>query len=202
MDTTTSPKVLILQEARQQFFSHGYSKVIMADLAKQLGMSKKTLYQYFRGKEELLHAVMREFLDALQLEVEQLLREDEQDYARKADELFHTVGQRFAQINGQLLTDVRKQAPKTWQLLQDYRTEAAFIRFRALLEEGKRKGHIRQDANLTLAVLLYASALEKILDPEYIRQVPQELMQELTYTPSVVYEGLASIIFHGVLKKQ
>lgn len=202
MDQTTNPKTVILQEAQQQFFSHGYSKVLMADLARQLGMSKKTLYQYFRGKEELLYAVMKQFLGNLQQEVERLLQEEEQDYARKADKVFHTVGQRFAQINGQLLTDIRKQAPKTWQLLQDYRTEAAFKRFRTLLEEGMRKGHIRQDTNLTLAVLLYASALEKILDPEYIRQVPQELMQELTYTPSVVYEGLASIIFNGVLQKQ
>lgn len=196
-----SIKDTIVKTAREQFFSFGYSKVLMADLARQLGMSKKTLYQYFRGKEELLHAVMKRFLDALQQEVEQLLQQDEADFVRKADQVFHTVGQRFAQINGQLLTDIRKQAPKTWQLLQDYRTEAAFTRFRSLLEEGKRKGSIRQDANLTLAVLLYASALEKILDPAYIRQVPEELMQELTYTPSVVYEGLASIIFHGVLQK-
>lgn len=202
MNTPTNPKALILQEAQHQFFTHGYSKVLMADLARQLGMSKKTLYQYFRGKEELLHAVVKAYLQSLQQEVEDLLKQEEADFVQKAELVFRTVGQRFGRINGQLLNDIRKHSPSSWLLLQQYRTEAAFIRFRKLLEEGKRKGFIRQDANLTLAVLLYASALEKILDPEFIRQVPAELMQELTYTPSAVYEGLASLIFHGLLEKE
>jgi AcrR family transcriptional regulator len=202
MDTQTNPKTLILQEAQQQFFTHGYSKVLMADLARQLGMSKKTLYQYFRGKEELLHAVIKNYLEKLQQEVERLLQQEEADFVRKAEQVFYTVGQRFAPINGQLLADIRKHAPSSWQLLQTYRSEAAFKRFRTLLEEGKRKGYIRQGANISLAVLLYASALEKILDPEFIRQVPPELMQDLTYTPSAVYEGLANLIFHGLLEKK
>lgn len=202
MDTTNTPKALILQQAQQQFFKQGYSKVLMADLAKQLGMSKKTLYQYFRGKEELLHAVIKHYLDALQREVEHLLQQEEADFTRKAEQVFHTVGQRFALIDGQLLTDIRKHTPKTWQLLQAYRTEAAFKRFRTLLEEGSRKGYIRKDANISLAVLLYASALEKILDPEFISQVPPELMKDIDYTPSAVYEGLANLIFHGLLDKK
>lgn len=202
MDTSTNPKALILEEAQKQFFTHGYSKVLMADLARQLGMSKKTLYQYFRGKEELLHAVVKNYLEKLQQEVEQLLQQNEPDFVQKAEQVFRTVGQRFAQINGQLLADIRKHTPSSWQLLQQYRAQAAFSRFRTLLEEGKRKGYIREDANISLAVLLYASALEKILDPEFIRQVPEELMQGLNYTPSAVYEGLASLIFHGLLNKK
>jgi AcrR family transcriptional regulator len=202
MDTTSTPKALILQEAQKQFFTNGYSKVLMADLAKQLGMSKKTLYQYFKGKEELLHAVIKAYLGKLQLEVEQVLQEEDADFVRKAEQVFHTVGQRFNPISSQLLKDIRKNTPKTWDLLQAYRAEAAFSRFKTLLEEGRRKGYIRKEANLSLAVLLYASALEKILDPEFIRQVPEELMQDITYTPSAVYEGLANLIFHGLLEKK
>ncbi|PKV63324.1 TetR/AcrR family transcriptional regulator [Pontibacter ramchanderi] len=202
MDTINSPKALILQEAQQQFFDQGYSKVLMADLAKQLGMSKKTLYQYFRGKEELLHAVIKHYLEELQHDVEHLLQQEEADFNYKAEQVFRTVGQRFARINGQLLKDIRKHTPKTWQLLQQYRTEAAFKRFKTLLEEGNQKGFIRKDANTSLAVLLYASALEKILDPEFISQVPPELMETIDYTPSAVYEGLANLIFHGLLERK
>ncbi|EJF11216.1 MULTISPECIES: TetR/AcrR family transcriptional regulator [Pontibacter] len=202
MDTINTPKALILQEAQQQFFNQGYSKVLMADLAKQLGMSKKTLYQYFRGKEELLHAVIKNYLEELQRDVESLLQQEASNFVSKAEQVFRTVGQRFARINGQLLTDIRKHTPKTWQLLQQYRAEAAFKRFKTLLDEGNQKGFIRKDANISLAVLLYASALEKILDPEFISQVPPELMQDINYTPSAVYEGLASLIFHGLLEKK
>jgi AcrR family transcriptional regulator len=202
MSIQADPKTQILQEARKQFFAHGYSKVLMADLARQLGMSKKTLYQYFRGKEELLTAMLKEYLGELKREVEEILQQDDLEFIQKASQAFGIVGTKFSPINSQLITDIKKNAPSSWLLLQQYKTDAAFLRFNALLKEGIAKGHIRKDVNRPLAVMLYASALETILDPDFIRQVPPELMQELNYTPAAVYEGLVHLILNGILEKE
>ena len=62
-ETASTPEtvpVRILQQARAHFFTHGYSKFTMDDLATELGMSKKTLYVHFAGKDEILSAVIDE----------------------------------------------------------------------------------------------------------------------------------------------
>src|SRR5881398_4120774 len=48
----------IVDAARVHFFSHGFRRVTMDDLAFELGISKKTLYAYFPGKFDLLEAVL------------------------------------------------------------------------------------------------------------------------------------------------
>ena len=73
MEAPDNPRDRIIAEAKNMFFSFGYSKVLMAELAKRLGMSKKTLYQYFTSKEELLSVVIRNHGQEIQREVEHRL---------------------------------------------------------------------------------------------------------------------------------
>jgi TetR/AcrR family transcriptional regulator, cholesterol catabolism regulator len=51
-------KERIQQKAHELFMRYGVRSVSMDDIASQLGMSKKTIYQYFNEKDELVDAVM------------------------------------------------------------------------------------------------------------------------------------------------
>ncbi|MCU0359257.1 MAG: TetR/AcrR family transcriptional regulator [Bacteroidia bacterium] len=42
----------ILHTSLQMFFRYGIKHVTMDDIAKELGMSKKTIYQYFKEKDD------------------------------------------------------------------------------------------------------------------------------------------------------
>jgi AcrR family transcriptional regulator len=48
----------IIQEATKLFLSKGYKKTKMTDVARNLGVSKGAIYQYFESKEDLLLAVI------------------------------------------------------------------------------------------------------------------------------------------------
>ncbi len=48
----------IVGVAERIFLRSGFSRVLMDDLARELGMSKKTLYAHFASKEALLRAVL------------------------------------------------------------------------------------------------------------------------------------------------
>ena len=48
----------ILEVAGSQFFSLGFTKVTMDEIAHEMGMSKRTLYQYFPGKKALLRKAL------------------------------------------------------------------------------------------------------------------------------------------------
>ncbi|WP_347159139.1 TetR/AcrR family transcriptional regulator [Pontibacter chitinilyticus] len=189
----------IIQEASALFFSTGYSHVLMSELAQRLGMSKKTLYLYFASKEELLQVVIKEYQQEIQSEVERLLKDETQAFPDKINQIFGFVATKLYTVSPTFVKDVKKHAPKGWALVQAYKADAAFIRFNTLLNEGVRQGYVRQDVNRPLAVLLYASALESILNPDFTQQVPEDLMQELPLKPASVFDGLLNIIFHGIL---
>jgi AcrR family transcriptional regulator len=50
----------IMHVAREVFFEYGYSAASMSEIASRLGGSKGTLYNYFKNKEELFEAQVRD----------------------------------------------------------------------------------------------------------------------------------------------
>ena len=58
MITEANTKVRIRDKAKELFLRYGIRSVSMDDIANQLGMSKKTIYQYFTDKNELVDAVV------------------------------------------------------------------------------------------------------------------------------------------------
>jgi AcrR family transcriptional regulator len=66
----------ILRTAADLFRESGYRATTLDDIAGRLGMSKATLYAYFRAKEEILAAISRETIERFTRELEIVLRSD------------------------------------------------------------------------------------------------------------------------------
>lgn len=192
-------KERIIATAGKLFFERGYVNVLMAEIAREAGMSKKTLYQHFAGKEELVQEVIRAYQHELQNTVEQLINNPAIPFPEKASLIFKHVANRLQDINPQFIEDIKQISPQSWKLVHDYKTDAAYLRFSRLLEEGAQLGYLREDINRSLAVVLYASALDAVVNPAFMRQVPEQLSKELPYNPDAILDGLVKIIFKGVL---
>ena len=64
MDT----RIRIQEKARDMFMRLGIRSVSMDDIAAALGMSKKTIYQSFADKDELVDSVIGDFIDQAEAE--------------------------------------------------------------------------------------------------------------------------------------
>jgi AcrR family transcriptional regulator len=64
----------ILRAAAELFRERGYRASTLDDIAARLGMSKVTLYSYFRAKEEMLAAISREVIDEFTRELALVLQ--------------------------------------------------------------------------------------------------------------------------------
>jgi AcrR family transcriptional regulator len=62
MDESKSYSV-ILEVAERIFFQYGYSNTSMEEIANECGMSKKTLYKYFKSKEGILLECVKRRID-------------------------------------------------------------------------------------------------------------------------------------------
>jgi AcrR family transcriptional regulator len=137
----------ILEAALEVFASRGYSAARLDDVAAGAGISKGTLYLYFKNKEELFKAVVRHHILANLAEAETLV----QGSARATPELMKGVLMAF----GTALTTTRAGViPKLIvaesgnfpDLARFYAEEVVGRGFRliaALLERGKARGDLR-----------------------------------------------------------
>ncbi len=107
-------KERIQKKAHELFLRYGIRSVSMDDIAAQLGMSKKTIYQFFSEKDELVTAVMDDEVNYTQHKCEMC-----KNNARNAvEEIFLTLErmyEQFANLNPVVLYDAEKFHPKAFE---------------------------------------------------------------------------------------
>ena len=67
----------ILRCSVESFTKYGSKHFTMDEIAQTLGISKKTIYKYFKGKEDLVMASVKVLTDEFAFEVEQIIKENQ-----------------------------------------------------------------------------------------------------------------------------
>jgi len=115
-------RLRIIQVAHKMFNERGYRNVTIKDLAEQLGMSKKTIYQYFSGKEEIAAAVVEECIRRLD-EVAKIT--DTPDLAPRdaIKEILMRTKEETLRFGALFMMDMEKYLPELAQRYQTFRNE-------------------------------------------------------------------------------
>jgi AcrR family transcriptional regulator len=151
-----SNRMRILQAADELFNARGYKSVTIRDLAERLGMSKKTIYQYFSGKEEIASEVMEHVMGRIVEKFDRLEKSGPgENPLAEIRETFKQVKAEIARVSPLFREDIRKLLPQLNQRIKDVRAERIRkIEFciRAAQQKGLAKATI--DARLATLVLL------------------------------------------------
>jgi len=186
-----APRARILDAAQARFFAHGFSRVTMDALAADLGMSKKTLYRHFPGKEPLLQAVMARFTRGIAREMDRVLRDRSRDFPSRLAGILDALGRRLVLLDRSFLEDMGRHAPRVWARIEAFRRERIFRVFGSLLREGAARGHFRRDLDPDLIVHIYFQSIQNVLNPRTLAALPHSTAQ--------VFQTLRSVLFEGML---
>lgn len=189
----------ILNKARDLFYEKGYSKVTVDEIALGLGISKKTIYKYYWGKEQLLQRIFKEFKNNLAAEVDAVLDNAELKYTSKLKQLMTRVAVALAGMSPIFFVELRISFPELWDEMHRYKQEAAFLSFNRLIEEGMDNGYVKPGINKDMVVALYASAIDNLLDPRFLYQLPDEIKFGMPKYPSEIFDQVLHIICEGIL---
>lgn len=77
--------------AKDLFSKWGYSKVTTDEISSALGISKRTLYNFFESKEKLLEEIIQEELSKIEILINDLLKKAE----KKDFDFIDTIKQMF-----------------------------------------------------------------------------------------------------------
>ncbi|HVD98807.1 MAG TPA: TetR/AcrR family transcriptional regulator [Cytophagaceae bacterium] len=144
------PKDIILKGALDMFLRYGVKSITMDDISRTLGVSKKTIYQYFEDKDALVCACVSNFTE-FQKESFIKMRDDSKDALEELIKCSDFMRSSVCNINPALLYDVKKYHPRAWAIYLDYRREFVEKCIQDMLHRGVGDGLFR--ANIDTAIL-------------------------------------------------
>lgn len=145
MDT----KLRIQEKANDLFRRYGIKSITMDEIATQLGASKKTLYQYFSDKDELVEAVVSNTIRFAQ-QICEKNRDESKDAVQELFAALDFVQQIFSEMNPAMMYDLEKFYPKAYRHFLEHKNRYLFEVIKDNLRRGIDQELYRPDINVDI----------------------------------------------------
>lgn len=183
----------ILDAAEGMFKKYGIRSVTMSDLARQLGMSKKTLYVHLENKRDLISKIMATYIDR----EKQMILSCKAEAKNALDEMMRIsiqVRETIKNINPSILFDLRKYHYPIWEQFECFRKDFIYNTMRENMERGKAEGIYREDMNTDVISRIYISTVELFAD--------DELFPAEQFPRSDLHHQMVMYHLHGIISKE
>lgn len=174
----------ILRKVKELYNKYGIKSVTMDDVARELGMSKKTLYQYVQNKDELVEKV----IDLYQEEHEGYFNKIKSKKLNAIQSLLWVnklISKMMEDHNPSVEFDLRKYHPAVFHKIKEQSHEKMYNSVLNNIIQGKKEGLYRDNINEILIAKLYVLRIDTIMESEIITREemmnPEVINQILEY---------------------
>ncbi|TVP45100.1 MAG: TetR/AcrR family transcriptional regulator [Mongoliibacter sp.] len=157
-------KEKIIETATEQFMRFGVRSVTMDDIARQAGVSKKTIYQEFSDKNQLVYETFQAAIESDKCSMERFPQK-KIGVIEHLVQLSQYMRERFANINPYILNEIQRYFPQSWQLFEDFKKDFVLKEIIELLDSGKEQGYFRPEINSEILGLLRLEQMMLSFDP-------------------------------------
>lgn len=137
----------ILNKATELFFSRGIKSITMDDISKNMGVSKKTIYQFYADKKELVEKVICNLVTDHQTKI-QSLREHAENAIHEVALQTEAMVEIFQSLKPGLLYELQKYFPASWLLVDSHKTDGVYVGITLNLERGIKEGVYRPEIDV------------------------------------------------------
>lgn len=156
-------KTQIVQKAEELFLRYGIKSVSMDDIARELGISKKTLYQSVDNKTELIEEIfscrVEEEKEAM-LQIHQSSTDAVEEILKIANFILH----KLRQLSPAMMYDLQKYYHSVWKQMEALHHRYVYQLIRSNLELGIRQGVFRQTINPDIIAKLFVGKISLAAD--------------------------------------
>ncbi|MDX1685825.1 MAG: TetR/AcrR family transcriptional regulator [Saprospiraceae bacterium] len=190
----------ILATAESLFMKYGIRSVSMDDIAREHGISKKTIYIHFDSKKDLVENVAINHNEA-EKEMIDGLRAKAKDAVHEMIVISNYVNQVFRELNPAVVYDLQKYFKSCWELFESLHTDFIYNVIRENIEKGQDQGLYRTSLNADVIARLYTGITFVMTDGELFPH--KEFPKDEVYTQYINYHLNAILTEkgHGIYKK-
>ncbi len=135
----------------------------MDDISRELRMSKKTLYQYVKNKEELIHLIIEAHIE-LDKEINTDIHKSSKDAISEMFGIAKHVLETLSKLPSTTIYDLQKYYPKSWQLVEAFHEQFIFKSIKKNLERGVKEKLYRPEIDCDVIAKLYVGKSTIVAD--------------------------------------
>ena len=183
----------ILETSLQLFLERGFSKVTVDELAYSLGISKRTLYEHFRSKHQLIRQALLHKVEMISAALEEIIERDI-PFPQKVSQVLTFMLHTLPRPSPVFLEDISRKAPEIWEEVSQARTRALQRHFGQLFREGRSEGFFRDGMSEQLVGLMFSTLVEHVITPQSVA--------DLSLSPGELLDRPLDLLMRGVLSEQ
>lgn len=171
----------ILKTSIALFFKFGIKHVTMDDIAKELGMSKKTIYQFYKEKDELVNQLCEIEMQEKELQFNSFSKEAK-DPIHEIILISENMRLMMQNINPIFFLDMQKFYPTAFKRFQFFKENCAYQNVLDNIKKGIELGIYREE-----------------IDPEFAARYRLAQIDMLMFGNSFSYEKMSFIKTHELV---
>ena len=144
---------------------YGIKSVTMDDIARELGMSKKTLYQYVDNKSDLIEQIFHQHIEE-EKKVMERIRSSSADAVDEILKIAKYVVEKLRELSQTTVYDLQKYYPNTWKQMDALHQRHVYSIIKENLERGVRQGVYRSNLNPDIIAKLHVVKTSLVADEE------------------------------------
>ncbi|GEM_PF-41447 len=190
----------IVEKAAELYMQFGIRSVTMDDIARDLSISKKTIYQYFKDKRELVNTIC-----STHLEIE------DKRFASATDESENSVHElilvskclreSMQEMKVNIMNELRKFYPEAWKMYSTFKTGVMKEAIIKVITRGKREGYFRQELDPELIAIMRMEQVESFIMSNLYPKDKYSLTEVQMHLFDHFIHGLFTIEGHQLFNK-
>lgn len=191
--TTETTEATWIARVESLFLRFGIKSLTMDDVARELGISKKTLYQFVENKDHLVRKVLENHISREKTQCLDMAAQAE----NAIDEMIFVMdsnSQEFAQMKANVLYDLQKYHRDSWVMIRRFQHDFIYRMVVANLERGKQEGLYRSDFDIDIITRIHLATVFSLFD--------EELFPSSSVRRDVLFREYMMHYLHGIVSEK
>ena len=148
---------------------YGIRVMNMDNLAKEMNVSKKTIYQYYKNKDALITDCVEHIIAGLNDRIAETVAGDNNPLTKLCD-IYSFSLEVILQLPPVFFFDLRKYHPTANKVMQEFRENLVFVHVTKLLEEARKEDLLLDNADIDFVCGIHFFRILEIIESMYARQ--------------------------------
>ena len=179
----------ILEGTIQAFNKKGL-KFTMDDIAKTLGISKKTIYTVFSDKESMFYAMVDYMFDCIKESERRIVEDKTLTTIDKIRQIMGVMPESYRNIDFHKLYQLKDKYPAVYKQVEK-RLETGWEETIALLEQGIKEGCIR-NIHIPIVKMMLEASIEQFFQRDILVQNDITYIEALNEVVDILMDGIAT----------
>jgi TetR/AcrR family transcriptional regulator, cholesterol catabolism regulator len=193
-------KEKILKGAEELFFKYGIKNITMDEIARHLSMSKKTIYQFFKDKDNIVHSLMVWSLDEDKRRMDRV-KTNSKNVVEEVFGIMEEMREIFQRFNPIFFYEIAKLYPQTWKVFEEFKNSHILNMVEDSLVRGQEQGLIRKDIDTKLLSIMRVDSMETAMKGEVFPLDKYKIVDvQIAITEHFLY-GVCTLKGHKLINK-